>query len=233
MKKIVFSLLLCLGVGASYAQSANEIVRIHLEKVGGVAKLKAMYSMVRQMVLRSQGQVVLMKEYHKRPNWVKVVLRIQGGDFVSNAYDGKQAWRMNEIGMPERLSTSQTRQMRNKDFDRVWIDYQQRGHRIELKRQEQVKGELCYKLLVIKKRGQQIAYFIRVKDFMIAKMEQINERTGAKVTRYYSDYRKVDGLMFAHKISGVTNKTPYEITINSIQINRPIADQVFKFPDDN
>lgn len=233
MRKLIFSLFLSLGVLASYAQSTEEIVRTHLEKLGGVKKLKAMRSIIRKMTLYSQGQTISMTEYYKRPNWAKIVLKIQGKDFVSNAYDGKQAWHMNDLGIPERLSSSETSLMRNKDFDRLWIDYKQRGHKVELQRKERVKGQLCHKLLVIKKYGQQIAFFISVKDYMVLKMEQIKESTGAKITRYYSDYRKVGGLMFAHKISGTTAKTSYKIEVYQVQVNPHIADQVFKYPGEN
>ncbi|EAY29266.1 outer membrane lipoprotein-sorting protein [Microscilla marina] len=233
MTKLISSVLLCLGFVIGQAQNADKIVSTHIEKLGGIDQLRAMRARVQKMTVRSQGQNIPMIEYHKRPNRLKIVVQIQGMDFVTSAYDGRQGWKMNPLGMPERMSGYNTRKMGGREFDRLWVDYKKRGHKIAFKGKQRVKGQDCYKLLVTKKDGQQVAFCIATQSYMILKVESIREETGTKVTRYYTDYKKVGGVMFAHKITGVTEGTKFDITIKSIKINEPINDKLFAYPGDN
>ena len=121
--KLALTIIFAFTFFVGQAQDADKIINTHIEKIGGANKLKAVQSRIQKMTVKAQGQEMSMIQYRKRPNLVKVVVQAQGFDFVTNAYDGKQAWKMNQMGGTEKMSSKESLKMKEEGFDMVWLDY--------------------------------------------------------------------------------------------------------------
>lgn len=230
--KLALTMIFALSFFVGQAQDADKIIKTHIEKVGGANKLKSVQSRIHKMTIKAQGQVIHMVQYRKRPNLAKVVIQTQGFDFVTNAYDGKQGWKMNQMGGTEKMSSKENLKMRDEGFDMVWLDYKKQGHTIALKGKEKIEGEECYKFVVNKRNGEVFTFYMSTTTYMIAMSENVRD-TGETVKRYYSDYKKVNGIMTAHKIKGIAQGAAFEVEVNSVEINKPIEDKVFAYPDED
>lgn len=226
--KIALTILLVFTMWAGQAQSVEQIVNKHLEKIGGVKKLKSINTRIRKMTVMAQGQEIPMTQYRKRPNKIKIVLEVQGMDFVTQAYDGKQAWRMGQMGGNQKIEGEAAKKIEEDDFDRIWIDYKKKGHTITLEGKEKIEEKECYKLKVKRKNGVEETYFINTVDYMIARRIGNDGKT---ITHYY-DYKKVNGVMVPHKVKGENNGNAFNVELNSFKINEKIDDKIFAYPGD-
>ncbi|OJJ20796.1 hypothetical protein BKI52_09435 [marine bacterium AO1-C] len=226
--KTVLSLIFTLSFFVAQAQNVDKIVAKHIESLGGLEKLKAIKSKVRTMSMSIQGQDVTMVSYEKRENKLKVVMEAQGMEFVTNCFDGKTGWRMNQMGGTDKYSDKENKESAANTFDGIWTDYKEKGHTIKLAGKEKVDGKECFKLEVTRKDGQTRTVFMSTDDYMILKTVSTNP-SGATITRYLSDYKAVAGVKFHHKMRVEAGQT-IDITISSIKINEKIDDKIFAYP---
>jgi len=226
--KTVLSILFTFSLFVAQAQNVDNIIAKHIKSIGGLEKLKAINSKVRTMSMSIQGQDVTMVSYEKRQNKVKVVMEAQGMEFVTNCFDGKTGWRMNQMGGTDKYSDKENKSSAANTFDGVWTNYKEKGHTIKLAGKEKVEGKECYKLEVTRKDGETRTVFMSTDDYMILKTISTNP-AGTTITRYMSDYKTVAGVKFYHKMKVDAGQT-FEITTTSIKINEKIDDKIFAYP---
>ena len=109
--------------------------------------------------------------------------------------------------------------------------HKKQGHKIALKGKEKIENQECYKFVVTKKDGQDVTYYMSTTTYMIVMSQNVRD-TGETIKRYYADYKKVNGIMEPHKIKGVAQGTPFEIELNSVEINKQIDHKLFAYPED-
>jgi len=226
--RTVLSIIFTLSFFVAQAQNVESIVAKHIESVGGAEKLKAIKSKVRTMSMSVQGQDITMVSYEKRQNKVKVVMEVQGMEFVTNCFDGKTGWRMNQMGGTDKYSDKENKESAANTFDGIWTSYKEKGHTIKLAGKEKIEGKECYKLEVTRKDGPTRTVFMGTDDYMIVKTISTNS-AGATIVRYMSDYKAVSGVKFPHKMKVEAGQT-IEISVTSIKINEKIDDKIFAYP---
>lgn len=229
--KFALSIIFTCAIFVAQAQSVESIVAKHLEKIGGVKKLKAVNARVQEMTMSIQGQDITMLRYDKRPNKSKVVMKVQGMEFVTNCYDGKEGWKMNQMGGLEKYNDKQNQQNAEDSFDMLWVDYEKNGHTITLAGKEKVGDKECFKLDVTRRNGKKEIYYMGTQDYMIWKVTA-KDASGSAVSRVLSDYKSVDGIKMPHKIKGEVGPQVFDIIVKSIKFNTSIDDKIFAYPGD-
>lgn len=221
MKKLFLILLISLVQMVS-AQTGKEIISKNIEMSGGLTNWKSLSTII------ISGKVELgikdrypMKIFQARPNLTKTMISINNRDTVLEGYDGKKGYVMNYAISKLQEDPNYTPESFENDF----IDFENKGFTAKYLGTEQLGEIHCYKV-ELTKNSNKVIYYFDTKTYMLLMEEKKEE------TLRYSDYRKVGKLMFAYRIESVSpqkNGGNYVLKISTIETDKPISKQIFKF----
>ena len=174
----------------------------------------------------------------KRPSKVRIEFTMQGMTAVQ-AYDGEVGWSvMPFLGKtePEEMAEDQLKDIKEQaDFDGLLVNYEEKGHTVELVGTEEVDGTPAIKLTVTKANGDVVNLYLDEEYYIEFKAETTREVQGAevKISTVFGDYKEVEGLLFAHsmEISFEGNPAGQVITMDTIELNVEIDDDRFTMPE--
>jgi outer membrane lipoprotein-sorting protein len=217
----------------------DQILAKNLQARGGMEKLKAAKTMriTAKMTVGPGIEAPVVIE-QKRPNSMRFEITIQGLTAIQ-AYDGKTGWSIMPFQGkkdPEPMGEDALKEMAEQaDFDGPLVDYQQKGHKVELVGREPVEGADAYKLKVTLKDGGVRYIYLDADSFLEMKSESKRTICGTEVEGEASigDYKEVEGLMIPHSVEGGVKGSPQKqkMTIEKVEINPPIDDARFKMPE--
>lgn len=236
MKRILAFVVL--GALPLYAQTADEIVSKALAARGGRDRILAVKT------LRMTGQISFSGEDEgkivvtwKRAGKFRQEVTQQGKSFL-RATDGSNAWARNQLAGDTAAKSLPPEQMdgirEQADFDKPLVDYREKGNRVELVGREDLDGRSAYKLKVTLKTGAVRYEWIDAGTFLEARW-QGKVSVGGKDTEFattFRDYRTVEGMPYPFEVDTETigSDQRQKIVFTSIEVNPPVADDVFTKP---
>ena len=207
----------------------KELIEKNINARGGYEKLNAVKSLQISAKYVQQDRETPLILTIKRPNFVHAELLYPTSPMTSG-YDGETAWWFNRT----RLSEPQKIPMdialifaRYADFGDLFVDYEKKGHNIELIGTEDLDGKKVHKLKITSK-NEIIRYvyldassFLKVKESYRSRKEK---DFGLEVI--FKDFREVNGIVFPfyHDI------TAEQTIVEKIELNVDIDDSIFKMP---
>ena len=230
----VIGMALLLAAPAARAQTVDEIIAKNIQAKGGLEKLKSTNSVRMTGVATVQGTQVPITTVTKRPNFMRNEMEMAGQKLIQG-FDGNSMW-MSVPGMPpqEVPPGSQTEILkRNSQFDPAFIDYKEKGHKIEYKGKETDAGKEVHHLVVTTKDGPVSHYYIDMATGLETKtvMDIEDPAMKGQLEMRMSDYRNVDGRMIPFSIVQVMNgNTVAEMKFEKVEFNIPLDDALFKMP---
>jgi outer membrane lipoprotein-sorting protein len=235
------ALALALAVASSAsAQTVDELIAKNLAAKGGKDKIKSVQTMrITGKMMMGAGMEAPFTLTTKRPKAMRMEFTIQGLTGVQ-AYDGTNAWMvMPFMGKkdPEQMTAEDTKELDDQaDFDGPLMDYQAKGHTVELVGKEQVEGADAYKLKVTFKNGNIRYVWLDAETDLEIKTEGKRTMRGTEVEYESSigDYKEVNGLMFAHSLEqsakGAAAGQSQKMVFEKIELNPALADTLFLMP---
>ncbi|UCF41250.1 MAG: hypothetical protein JSW43_02645 [Gemmatimonadota bacterium] len=217
--------------------TVEEILNNYYEASGGLDNLKSVQSMtVSGKLTGGQGFEAPFTRYAKRPNMLRMEFTFQGITGVQ-AFDGETAWMlMPFMGQtaPEVMAPDMATQVKeDADIDGPLVDYQEKGHQIELVGKDEAEGAETYKLKLTLKNGDVTYYHMDAEYFLVIMTEGKRTIQGNELqfTTVLSDYKEVGGLMIPHSVE-VRGEGPMgqTILIEVVELNTDIDDELFKMP---
>jgi len=243
LKGIVLTLavgaFMALASPATFGQTVDEIIAKNVQARGGMERLKAAKTvrMTGKMTVGPGLEAPVVLE-QRRPNSVRIEFTIQGMTAVM-AYDGKLGWMLMPCGGkkdPEPMGEDDLREAQEQsDIDGEFVDYKEKGNKVEYVGKEPVEGTDAYKLKVTLKTGTVEYFYLDADSYLIIKEE--SKRTVRGVEREsettLGDYKKVEGLIFPYSIETGAKGQPQKqkITVEKIEINPVIDESRFKMPE--
>jgi outer membrane lipoprotein-sorting protein len=234
-----FSITACLILAltlplASSAQTVDEIVAKNLKAKGGAEKWKSISSVKMTGTFAAQGMEGPMSLFAKRPNLSRQEITMKGRKLVQ-AFDGTTPWMiLPDSGVPQVMPAAQGESVRNNaDFDGPLVDYQTKGHKIELVGKEKVGGTEVYHLRLTKKGGSIEHYYLDTESGIEVKRTVDVDAGGMTQTveTELSNFKPVEGIMIPHLMKQSVNGTPVaQMTVEKIEFNAPIEDSIFRMP---
>src|SRR5271165_5459995 len=220
------------------AQTADEIIAKYANKIGGAEQIHAIKTLRRtgKLTLGGGFEAVLVHE-NKRPDMVRQDMTLQGMTGVV-AYDGQSGWKIEPWQGKkdaEPLGEEELKEiLEESDFDGPLVDYQQKGHKIELIGLEPVEGTDALKLKVTLKSGSVRYFYIDTDDYVPIKIETKRFVRGAE-REYEStlgDYKQVAGVYLPHSIetSAKGSQQKVKFQFEKIEANVAIDDSRFHEP---
>jgi len=216
----------------------DQVLANHYEALGGLDAIKGMdtATFVGRMAM-GPGAEAPFKMFFKRPMMARMEFTMQGMTGIQ-AYDGETAWMiMPFMGKsdPEVMAEDQAKNMQEQaDLDGPLVDWQEKGHKVELIGLEDVDGTEAYKIKVDLANGDVRHHFLDSEYFITIKQEGKTMMQGNEVEfeTILSDYKEVGGLMFPHSVESKPKGAPegQVITIDEIEVGIEVSDDLFAMP---
>jgi len=243
MKIIILLLTLTFFLGNSaYSQiSVDEIVDSYFEVTGGKANWEKLEGIKMDGISNTQGMEIPVEILQLKSGKQYVKISLQGKEMMQGVFNGEVLWSINFMTQKaEKMTTEQTENFKKneiKDFPSPFLNYKEKGYKIELIDEETMDGAECYKvkltqnpIMVEGKEEENVSfhYFEKENSILIASEIEMKEgpMKGQMIKSTMSDYDEVDGLYFPFSL--IQMGMPF--TIKKIELNPEVDESVFDMP---
>lgn len=221
------------------AQSVDDIVARHIEARGGYERLKAIETIKITRTVATPFSDVKVVIYKKRPALYRAEQAPAGQPLVPRGVNLETAW---DTGAGGKIVTrppqlfAETRDL-EADFDGLLVDWQAKGHRVELQGKETLPGGEAYKLKVTTKSGAVRDVYLDAKTYLdrrhVGVLNLPNNRQ-FNVVIDFGGWREVSGVKFPFDITeDRSGKEPAQTLVTyteKIEVNVPMDDSLFAAP---
>lgn len=153
------------------------------------------------------------------------------------AFDGTTAWMTVPYTgnpRPQLMPDDAAKDIRVKaDFDGLLFQWKAKGNLVETAGMDTIGKDLAFRIKVTRKDGSVEFYSIDRNSFLLLKRQysRIIRGKETKMEVFYRDYKNVEGIPFAFKIENHLGGQPLNtVQLDSIMLNRPVDEKVFKMP---
>ncbi len=173
----------------------------------------------------------------KRPGKLRMDFLLHGTN-GTQAIAGDAGWQLmpfNGITRPTPMTPEETRNFQDQaDMDGPLVDWQAKGHRVELLGQDQVDGDLAWQLAIDMASGARVVVWIDAASY-IDRRWQVGTRMNGQpmtVTLHFGDHRRVGDLLLPHRIEQQVHGLPAAqlFTVERYEFDAEIADSEFMIP---
>lgn len=227
-----------LSSSSAHAARAEELVAIHVEAIGGRARIAALHA------VRANGEVIAGNKRMRftmtaaRPASVRLETD-EGGRTLVQVTDGRHPpWEFDTGHWPPQYrdmpATSARTFAEDAEFDDPIVGGAARGFTIEYAGETAMDGRKYLRLLVTRRLTQTFALLLDNETFLIAQRieEKKNPLGGtAHLVTLFDDYRPVDGVLMPHRIAFFVDGRPKQQTvIDSVEANPELGEDTFVRP---
>jgi hypothetical protein len=238
-RKLLSVAVLFLAAIPLSAQSVDEIISNYISARGGLDKIKAVKTE------RISGTISFGPDAdgpflveRRRPLKLHMEITLSGQTLI-RVYDGKAAgWIYNPF-MPNPTVQPMTALDLNNifdeaDFDGPFVDYKDKGNKIEFVDKEEILGKPSYKLKLTNKNGDVSFFYFDASNSLLLKWEGTRKVEGKDQPweTFFHDFRETNGLRYPFLIESDapgTNQTQ-KITAEKIEVNIPLEESRFEKP---
>jgi zinc protease len=218
--------------------TADQVIAKFVEKTGGLEKYKAINSLSQTgtISLPAAGLSGTMKMMAAAPNKILVNVSLPGAGDEKSGSDGETVWSDSTM-TGKRILTGKEREqiLLEANFRRLY-DPASVYESLKVIGTDEVEGEKCYKVEVVKKSGdKQIDYYSAESGLQVKADIKAQSPMGAlNIETYLADYKDVNGILMPHRITQkfVDNGMEMQVEMSEIKINPELGDDAFKVPAD-
>jgi predicted Zn-dependent peptidase len=206
--------------------TALNVIEKYIIALGGAEKLGSINSISIEANVTIPGAPfkpkAIIKE--KSPNSSSLVMSVEGmGTLMTQKFDGNNGY-MEQMGQKIPMEKDQIDSSKSKKglFEELYMT----SSEIELVNLGPIDGKDAYK---IKNKENSFRYYDAESGLLIM-TEENTEQAGNSITSItkYSDYKEVDGIMYAFKREILAGPQKIDFEIISVKFNEEISDEFFK-----
>lgn len=230
MKKIILSLCAILFLQVAFGQSADEIVKKHIDAIGGAANWKKINSLVMEATMKAQGAEIKLtrSQIHNKAMRMDIAVMGMNGyqiltDKAGWSYMPFQGQTKAEPMTADDVKTSQDELSLMDEF----VTYKDLGKKLEYMGKDDLEGTECFKLKLTDKDGQEATFWLDPSTYYTIKQSQKVKANGKEVESIttFSNYKKVDeGIVYPFSVGGDWG----ESEVTKLTINSKIDESIFK-----
>jgi hypothetical protein len=238
-------LIIALGCGATGCERApltvDQVIEQNTKAMGGRAAIEAVKSIEVELHIVDPGFEVYGKYRAARPGRMRIDVMAGGKYVYTEAFDGDRGWQWKGQGTAiEEESPKATAALRHgvelpgKLFG--LHELRQRGHRIELAGRQAIDGIDYYVVRITLKDEYTTTLYVDPRNWLITRRRDVRplhvdiDPTPTTIESRFSDFRKVDGVLFAFASSDVdlaTGKALETTKVRSIKVNPRFDHSIF------
>ena len=217
--------------------SAEDVIAKFVEATGGIDKYKSIKSMHQKgsMSIPMAGVEGQIEIKLVTPNKLAINVDLGGAGNEKSGSDGETVWSESTMTGSRILSDKEAEQaLLEADVRRIY-DPASVYKSLETIGVEDVDGEKCYKLKVVRNSGDEQFEYYSVDSGLQKKTETTAQTPMGPINLEVSvsDYKEVDGIMFPHKMTQkfVDQGMTMEMSMDKIAINPEFEEDTFDLPD--
>lgn len=230
LKTSVIALSMLTASVAAFAQSADEIVKKHLEAIGGEANWKKLNSikMVGSMSLQGMEMPITMTTVHDKAMRMDMTIMGTNNYQILTKTEGWAFFPIQQQQKPEPMTPEQVKESQDQlDIQDELVDYKAKGNKIEFLGKDDMEGTEVLKMKLTDKDGKEKTLFFDASNYYLIKQSQKVQADGKEeeVATVFSNFQKLpEGIVFPMTIESPQGP----ITFTSIEVNPKIDDSIFK-----
>ena len=232
MGKILYTFSLLLFFNILNAQTAEEVVEQYLITMGGGKFWKNIEATRQIGIVSIEGMDLPCMILQARPNlmYIELTLDTTENKKIIDAYDGKIAWARNPFTLsllPIIKDSAETREVASDAFEDELVDYEAKGHSIRLDSTEEISGKKCFRLILMRKTGDEKVFLINTENFSLMVIRSfVNGKKDEPIELYLNSYKEVAGGLLLPKTMEVmiNGEVMRSIKIEKVEVN-PIFDK--------
>lgn len=242
-RRLVVALLMLVWARTAPAQTADEIIERGIAAGGGreaLAKLTSRATTGTMTVTTPGGDIAgTMEVLNQAPNKMHTVITLDlsamGGGLMTldQRFDGTTGHATNSMQGETPVTSGQVDVWRNAIFPSLFLDYKQRGTKIELTGREKIGNQDVFVLLVTPAKGPASRIWMDAKTYEPVKTVTTVEtaETGpVEQTIVLSDFRQVDGVQVPFKLVGSSAVQTFTIVVTKVEHNVKVDPARFAKP---
>lgn len=230
-----FSLLFCFNALNAQAFTAEEVVEKYLITMGGGKFWKDIESTRQVGIVSIEGMDLPCMILQARPNlmYIELTLDTTNNQKIVDAYDGKIAWAHNPFTLsllPIIKDSTETKEVAADAFEDELVDYEAKGHKIRLDSTEEINGKKCFRLVLLRKAGDEKIFLINAENFSLMVIRSfVGGKKDSPIELYLNSYKEVAGGLLLPKTMEVlvNGEVMRSIKIDKVEVNPTFDKKIF------
>ncbi len=213
-----------------YAQTAEEIVKKHIEAIGGEENWKKVKTLKMKGSVTANGMEIPVSIVNEDNKAMRMDYELMGTQnyMIVTTGEGWMYFPVQGQTQPEALPADQVKEMQDQlDLEGELVGYAEKGSKVEFVGKEDMEGAEVFKVKLIKKDGKEKTLFFDVANYYLLKETQMVNAEGKEVeaTNTFSNFKKLkEGITVPMTVE--SDMGP--ITLTDVEINTAIDENLFK-----
>jgi hypothetical protein len=219
--------------------SVEEIVERNTQAMGGRSVIEAVQSIEVDLHIVDADVEVDGKYRAARPGWMRIDVLAGGKHLYTEAFDGTRGWQWKGTAIEEASSKGTAALRHGVELPGKLFglhELRQRGHRIDLAKREAINGTNYYVLRITLTDGYTTTLYVDPSSWLITRRRDVRplhvdvDPTPTTIESRFSDFRKVDGVLFAFASTDLdlaTFKTLETTNVRSLKVNPHLDPAIF------
>jgi hypothetical protein len=208
--------------------TAEKVIANYVDAIGGAENLSKIVD--RTTVMRGvvQGVNILIVSYQKAPN--KLKQEIHAGEVEQKIYfNGERGVQLISDNKTE-IEGSELEKLKVESTIILLLELKHYGVSVELKGIEMVDKKPAYKIEFSLPSGTKWTQFYNTESFLkVKEVKNLSTPQGTFTQEIlYSDYKTIEGLKYAFKITQKIGGQSIDFNVSSIKINSGLSDREFE-----
>ena len=242
MRFAIVALVLAWAPIAS-AQTADEVIEKSITAMGGRAafgKIKSRVSTGELSIGTPAGDIAgTVEMYAASPNKQRTVIKADLSQFgagqllIDQRFDGTVGYAMDSMQGNREITGSQLENMKAQGFPNPMLNFKATGTTVKLGAKEQIKGRDMFVLTFEPPAGFPIKQYIDAETYLPARTivtAEVPQMGKVEQMVDPSDYRDVDGVKVAHKMTLTNAMQTISMTFTKIENNVAVDEKMFAKP---
>ncbi len=238
MRSLLSCFVLAFLAAGLRAETAEELVQIHLAVMGGTERIDALKAFRASGSVTSGAQKVHFTIIAARPNLVRMETQA-GGRTLVQGYDGVDApWEFDTGTWPPRYrpiaEAAAKRLVADAEFDDPLVAGAARGYVLELAGDATVDGRKYRRILVTHKLAESFEVLLDPETYLIVFRTETRTTAGGRsllIVTQYGQFQPVNGVLLPHEVKTIVDgKVTQLLTIEQIEPNPSTTAETFSPP---
>ncbi len=230
VKRILTIAILSLVSTAVFSQTLDEIVKKHIEAIGGKDNWAKLKSLKMEMKMKANGADILVTIFQVDKKAMRqniALMGMEGYSILTNT-EGWSYMPFQGQTKPEPMTADDVKKAQDGlNLQSDFLTYKELGKKLDFLGKDDVDGTECLKIKMTDKDGIESTYFIDPSNYYVIKETTKMTVNGKEMenSTSYGNYKKTDiGIVYPYSIIGGWGDT--EVT--TLTMNPTIDDKLFK-----
>lgn len=214
------------GIPVPEDMNADKVLDKYIEAIAGAKTLAGIRDMSLTMTASLQGAPLVMTQVRKRDLLFRQEMTLDGNLFNTTVLNGARA-SVVQMGSALPLHADAIADLQAQAELYPETRYRERGYTLAMDGAHVVHGQAAYAVVVTQPNGRTVTHFYAVNSGY--KLRTVSEVNGKINTMDFSDYQRVDGVMYPHRIvsTGILPE-PLTFALQSVKHNTDVGSDPFE-----